>query len=489
MKRFISFILIFLMLNSICFADNWITEHIDSITSSSGMTFENQKRGVFAGPSLSMRSNGLSKMQPFSLSLPNINVGCGGIDVFLGSFGYLQPEYLIEKFKKMLGAAAPAVAYSLAMSVVGDEIKNTYENITAIIDRLNQLNVDSCAAVKQVQAVIEDKKPLAQAATDFLATTGWAETRQAIEKTSREWKTAETFQKKTGKDGSNASKMAKGCPAMIKVIENMNKGKYFFKDVVFESFFKDLSTTEKQFTLAIIGDFYLAKHGRFDPVKPCNDVEKINFESLLNNKLEVADGYEEKSGKKVMKCKKADNINGQKSFLAYVKKEINLLGNCIALNDYSSLTNEDKSFLAKLPFGLVSLFRYELSGLSYDEKQVKIKSISSIYGPYLASLYLSFIFNEYSRLMNSLVKDISIAIDFESEDSADDCVSVNSTDALKNLKAYSIPVVNRLSRVLAEEMPVIQQSLINTLAVESNIERKKARFEDKIKLLMKNNRR
>ena len=76
-------------------------------------------------------------------SPPRLNVGCGGIDLFLGGFSYLDPEYLVEKFQRII-QAAPAFAFDIAMSPYCQQCKDGMNTLTAITDAINGIQMNAC---------------------------------------------------------------------------------------------------------------------------------------------------------------------------------------------------------------------------------------------------------------------------------------------------------------------------------------------------------
>ena len=63
--------------------------------------YESQSRGFFVGGSLKGRSQ-TESIQPLSMKMPDIKAGCGGIDIFGGSFSFVNADQLID-FLKAVG--------------------------------------------------------------------------------------------------------------------------------------------------------------------------------------------------------------------------------------------------------------------------------------------------------------------------------------------------------------------------------------------------
>ena len=94
----------------------WVDDWLQQKTETSPGYFEGQKRGYFTGGSFSARWQ-QSNDYLFTAMPPKIKAGCGGIDVFLGGFSYLNFEYLVTKLQRIM-QAAPAAAFDIALNVL-----------------------------------------------------------------------------------------------------------------------------------------------------------------------------------------------------------------------------------------------------------------------------------------------------------------------------------------------------------------------------------
>ena len=83
------------------------------------------------------------------MEVPRIKSGCGGIDVFMGGFSFMNTDYLVNKLQAIL-AGAPAVAFDLALKTLCEQCSNTIKNFEALADKLNSMQFDECAASKEL---------------------------------------------------------------------------------------------------------------------------------------------------------------------------------------------------------------------------------------------------------------------------------------------------------------------------------------------------
>ena len=187
MRSIVSIFLISLMLfnTPIAYA-GWVDDWFDQAVSSGPDTFEGQKRGYISGGSLMLRYPRTNDYL-FTVTTPSFKGGCGGIDLFLGGFSYLNPEYLVDKFQRII-SAAPAFAFQIAMDTISQQISKVMEGQTALIDRLNQLQFDDCKAAKALVAVpmvLAGNEKYEHDITQFLQDSGvkdlWSEAKKQLE--------------------------------------------------------------------------------------------------------------------------------------------------------------------------------------------------------------------------------------------------------------------------------------------------------------------
>lgn len=142
-----------------CHAQSWVDDWFTSHTSMGAGSYNTQQRGYYALGSFQGRWR-MSNDYLLSASPPRLKVGCGGLDVFGGGMSYLDPEYLVQKFERMI-QAAPAFAFDLALQEFCKPCVAAMHGFEEIADSLNNIQINDCQMSKRVvKAVMDPNKDL-----------------------------------------------------------------------------------------------------------------------------------------------------------------------------------------------------------------------------------------------------------------------------------------------------------------------------------------
>lgn len=104
--------------------------------------YQGQSAGYYTGGSLWTRFPQQS-VNPVNLQLPNVKAGCGGIDLFGGSFSFINSDELIALLKATASNAL-GFAFMLAIKSISPQIASTLEDLSQKVQQLNQFNMNSC---------------------------------------------------------------------------------------------------------------------------------------------------------------------------------------------------------------------------------------------------------------------------------------------------------------------------------------------------------
>lgn len=113
-----------------------------------GGAFQDQTGGYYTGGSVFARAPARN-LQLASVQMPNFRSGCGGIDLFTGGFSFINSQALIGMLKT-IGSNASSYAFNLALQTVTPQIYNTLNELNALAQDVNNMNINSCEAAATV---------------------------------------------------------------------------------------------------------------------------------------------------------------------------------------------------------------------------------------------------------------------------------------------------------------------------------------------------
>jgi hypothetical protein len=105
-----------------------------------------QRRGVVTGGSLNAR-NRIMNESLWHFVPPSFSAGCGGIDLFAGSFSFISAEQF-QNLLRAIAANAAGYAFEVALGAMCKECLETMETLQKKIQALNQGFANSCQLAK-----------------------------------------------------------------------------------------------------------------------------------------------------------------------------------------------------------------------------------------------------------------------------------------------------------------------------------------------------
>ncbi len=79
------------------------------------------------------------------LQLPSVRAGCGGIDIFGGSFSFISREELIKLMEAIMQNAS-GFAFELALQSMSPSVQETVSKLRDLVQEVNAMNINSCEA-------------------------------------------------------------------------------------------------------------------------------------------------------------------------------------------------------------------------------------------------------------------------------------------------------------------------------------------------------
>lgn len=108
--------------------------------------WKNQAAGYVGGGSMYVR-NAVKTYQLIRLDLPSYRAGCGGIDLFTGSFSFISADRLVELGKQIMTNSG-SYAVDLMLRTTVPEILENKNYLQDLMNKVNSTNINSCNASK-----------------------------------------------------------------------------------------------------------------------------------------------------------------------------------------------------------------------------------------------------------------------------------------------------------------------------------------------------
>lgn len=145
-----------------------------------------QSAGYLVGGSFYARVP-VRNIQLISLTLPEVNAGCGGIDAYLGSFSFINNDQLKAMGKAILSNAV-GYAFDLALETTCPQCKSVKDFLQDLSNQVNSLNVSTCQAAQGIvgglipKSLARDYDLCQKLGTQNNVFSDWAQARQGCGK-------------------------------------------------------------------------------------------------------------------------------------------------------------------------------------------------------------------------------------------------------------------------------------------------------------------
>src|SRR5690606_5702098 len=98
-------------------------------------TFETQTRGGFVGGGLAMRTP-VRAINLVSFDPPRLNAGCGGIDLFGGSFSFINADQIVALFRQ-IASNAVGLAFKAAINAINPSLGQLMDKFQSMVQAMN----------------------------------------------------------------------------------------------------------------------------------------------------------------------------------------------------------------------------------------------------------------------------------------------------------------------------------------------------------------
>lgn len=360
-------------------AQDWVNDWFDQSTSGAPSSLNTQERGYYNGGSFSgrwrMTNDYLVTVQP-----PRMNAGCGGIDLFGGAFSYLDTEYLVEKFQRII-QAAPAFAFELAMQEYCKPCSSAMQTMEQITDYLNSIQVNDCRMAKQVAALaVTGDTSVFDGARDMAAQGKaiW----EGVKKNTQD--VQDSVRSSGGASPTTQNDAVAECPMIFKQVFTNGSVIGNAAELLDLDMYSDLAR-------GLIGDVNVGYNTTTNmwvvsPIEPCPGNDQIDGFDLITGQMEKRSPM---SGSTPGACAAAGGSN----VMIAISDRLSAIGNKLTAAGAQSLSNDDRDFLARAPFPLYNLLRDAVAQQNLNE------TVETLVMP-LSTAYAARMFDDLHKMTN-----------------------------------------------------------------------------------------
>ncbi len=276
----------------------------------------------------------------FTYEKPRFNVGCGGVDISMGSMSFVSKEYMVKKFQRMIHNA-PIIFFDLVLQEYAQGLSNSLKAIENALNQYSQLQLGECSSLKDKVVTFYKSN------RDWSKTEGQADQEAGVEQgQSDSWQTQKD--RSTANDNQPTSTTAEktaDCPAELKVM--------FFEpetsllENVIKSGKSPLGDKEELVDMlrGFIGDVWIMNEGGTNipvGVKRCAENKPDAIDSLMHGKAKKRPKGPPESAACV------DAKTGDKANI-YEWAEKSIRGAVKSMRERNALGDADRKFINEIP--------------------------------------------------------------------------------------------------------------------------------------------
>lgn len=272
----------------------------------------------------------------FNIAMPSARAGCGGIDLFAGSFSFLNAEQLTALMRNLANNAI-GVAFQLAIESISPELAGVLKWAQDQASKLNNLNINSCQlATGLVTAAWPDQ----DAAQKVAARKGLDPQYNLSSDSLKSWWNQLTNPPSQTRNETNA--IVASDPRTKEKIDNIN--------VVWQALNRiGIPDSElRELMMSLTGTVIITRN-KSDDSKP--DIRYVPPPQKISFKTLVGAPDSGTTSIKIMKCPDNECLNpgegttSAMSFAKYSRDKISSIVMKIATRQTSSLTDDEYQFL------------------------------------------------------------------------------------------------------------------------------------------------
>ena len=114
--------------------------------STGAVAYQGQSAGYYSLGSMWARFP-QKTIYPANIQLPKVTAGCGGIDIFTGSFSFINGSEFVAMAKAIANNAV-GFAFDLALESISPQIKGAMDKLRDLAQKINSSNLQSCESAQ-----------------------------------------------------------------------------------------------------------------------------------------------------------------------------------------------------------------------------------------------------------------------------------------------------------------------------------------------------
>lgn len=298
--------------------------------------WQGQAAGYMSGGSVYART-AVQQVQLVSMTLPDINAGCGGIDAYLGSFSFINGEQL-QRFSKQIMSNAAGYFFDLALKTTVPEMAEAKDFLQKMASDINSANLSSCQAAQGIVGGLfprtqeSQKKVCQDISGESNIFSDWAASRQGC----------------TVGGQSDSVRDKAGAKDRERVSKNIN----LMWDALSKNRLFDGNKELKEFVMTLTGTLIFGPNGEITPLSP-----RTTNQDLIKVMMEggTAKIYHCNDSEKCLKVVADANvtISKDKALKSQVNKLLSSIESKARTDD--PLTEQEKGFISSTS---VPVFKY-----------------------------------------------------------------------------------------------------------------------------------
>jgi conjugative transfer pilus assembly protein TraH len=473
-------------------ANDYIDKWIDQKTVTGPDHFSTQKRGYGTFGSFSARFQSQNEY-PISITKPRFEVGCGGIDLFMGGFSFLKFDYLVDKLTKMMGPAAAAFAFQIALGSLNAQAKTVVTEFSSIIDQLNSMQFSECSAAKSVTVAtkqFQDGADLSSIGSKFMSDSGLNDHWDNISKSGKQIGTALGSLGAQGVhliDNTGQKGLVDACSGDLKDI--MFTPGSLISNVGTKN---GLSKDQIDLLRGLVGDVLISIDDpdvSYSPLSACSANSSSTLDCLVGGEVQAK--ILNSSGDWVCQPVQHISVNGQNypNLRSWVIETLVEIGTGMAADDKGlTLTPQQLDFLKMVPLPIMTAMRIGIvnAGPGASNKARAIFDTASTYSDYIASLIayrmigdLYTGLNESLNTLEALKRNEKGAANPANQTYCNKDLAADGFAAVEIEKVILLRVMNDMHKEFEAKINVINASLL----INETIMAKNAILTNKVKSL------